>query len=292
MAKTVFKGAATAIVTPFTEYGVNFDVLEELIEIQIAKGIDGIVICGTTGEASTMPDDEHKSAIKFCIEKVNGRIPVIAGAGSNDTQHAIHLSRYAQEVGADAVLSVTPYYNKTTQNGLFEHFKAIAGSIDIPVILYNVPTRTGLNINPETQRRLSLIDNIVGVKECNLAQAAEVALLCGENYSIYAGDDFIVLPLLSLGGKGVISVASNVIPHEMHEIVSLFLSGDIAKSRNIMFKYYDLMSAFFLEVNPVPVKTALAMQGFNVGKCRLPLVDMEEKNVVALRSVMQKHGLI
>jgi 4-hydroxy-tetrahydrodipicolinate synthase len=292
MAKTVFTGAATAIVTPFTEYGVNFDVLEELIEIQIAKGIDGIVICGTTGESSTMPDDEHKSAIKFCVEKVNGRIPVIAGAGSNDTNHAVHLSKYAQEVGADAVLSVTPYYNKTTQNGLYEHFKTIAESIDIPIILYNVPTRTVLNINPETQRRLSLIENIAGVKECNIAQVAEVAYLCGENYSIYAGDDFIVLPLLALGGKGVISVASNVIPHEIHEIVSLFLSGEISKSRSLMLKYFDLMNAFFLEVNPVPIKTALAMQGYNVGKCRLPLVDMEEKNVSALRTVMQKHGLL
>lgn len=292
MAKTVFTGAATAIVTPFTEYGVNFDVLEELIEIQISKGIDAIVICGTTGESSTMPDDEHKSAIKFCVEKVSGRIPVIAGAGSNDTKHAVHLSKYAQEVGADAVLSVTPYYNKTTQNGLYEHFRTIAESIDIPIILYNVPTRTVLNINPETQRRLSLIKNIAGVKECNLAQVAEVAVLCGENYSMYAGDDFIVLPLLALGGKGVISVASNVIPHEMHEIVNLFQSGEISKSRKLMFEYFDLMNAFFLEVNPVPIKTALAMQGYNVGKCRLPLVDMEEKNVAALRAVMQKHGLL
>lgn len=292
MAKTVFKGAATAIVTPFTEYGVNFDVLEELIEMQIAKGIDGIVICGTTGEASTMPDDEHKSVIKFCVEKVKGRIPVIAGAGSNDTRHAVHLSKYAQEVGADAVLSVTPYYNKTTQNGLFEHFRTIAESIDIPVILYNVPTRTVLNINPETQRRLSLVRNIAGVKECNLAQVAEVAILCGENYSIYSGEDLNVVPVLSLGGRGVISVASNVIPHEMHEMVSSFLSGDTVKSRNLMLEFFDLMSAFFLEVNPVPVKTALALQGFNVGKCRLPLVDMEEKNLVTLRNVMIKHGLL
>lgn len=292
MAKTVFKGAATAIVTPFTEYGINFDVLEELIEMQIAKGIDGIVICGTTGEASTMPDDEHKSVIKFCVEKVKGRIPVIAGAGSNDTRHAVHLSKYAQEVGADAVLSVTPYYNKTTQNGLFEHFRTIAESIDIPVILYNVPTRTVLNINPETQRRLSLVRNIAGVKECNLAQVAEVALLCGENYSIYSGEDLNIVPVLSLGGRGVISVASNVIPHEMHEMVSSFLSGDTVKSRNLMFEFFDLMSAFFLEVNPVPVKTALALQGFNVGKCRLPLVDMEEKNLVTLRNVMIKHGLL
>ena len=292
MSERIFKGAATAIITPFTEYGVNFDVLEELIEIQIAKGIDGIVICGTTGESSTMPDDEHKSAIKFCVEKVGGRIPVIAGAGSNDTKHAVHLSRYAQEVGADAVLSVTPYYNKTTQNGLYEHFKTIAGSVDIPVILYNVPTRTGLNINPETQRRLSLIKNIAGVKECNLPQVAEVASLCGEDYSIYAGDDFIVLPVMSLGGQGVISVSSNVIPHEMHEIAASFLSGDIVKSRKLMLEYFDLMSAFFIEVNPIPVKTALAMQRFNVGKCRLPLVDMEEKNLAILRNIMQKHGLL
>ncbi|HPD01579.1 MAG TPA: 4-hydroxy-tetrahydrodipicolinate synthase, partial [Acetivibrio sp.] len=212
MRKPIFTGAGVAIITPFTEDGIDFNKLGELIDFQINEGIDSIIICGTTGEASTMPDDEHKSAIKFAVEKVNKRVPVIAGTGSNDTKHAISLSKYAEEVGADAILSVTPYYNKTTQKGLYEHFRLIANSIKIPMILYNVPGRTNLNIDPQTVKQLSEIENIVAIKECNLSQVGEVINLCPEDFTVYSGNDDQVLPLLALGGKGVISVMANIIP--------------------------------------------------------------------------------
>lgn len=292
MRKPIFTGAGTAIVTPFTEDGVNFEAFEALIEEQISEGIDAIVVCGTTGEASTMPDEEHKAAIKFCIDKVNGRVPVIAGAGSNDTRHAVHLSQYAEKVHADGVLTVTPYYNKTTQNGLFQHFKTIADSIDIPVILYNVPSRTVLNINAETQQRLSEVKNIYGVKECNISQVAEIKRLCGDNYHVYSGEDGLVLPMLSLGGLGVISVASNIVPAKMHEMVANYLNGDVVASRKLQIELLDLINALFIEVNPMPVKTALNLMGRKVGPCRLPLVEMEEKNIEILRSALKRHNLL
>ncbi len=292
MKNPIFTGAATAIVTPFTEDGINYEVFEELIEEQVSGGIDAIVVCGTTGEASTMPDAEHKAVIKFCVERVNGRVPVIAGAGSNDTHHAVHLSQYAEQVHADGILSVTPYYNKTTQNGLFQHFKTIADSVDIPVILYNVPSRTVLNINPETQRKLSELKNIYGIKECNITQVAEVKRLCSEDYAVYSGEDGLVVPMLSLGGLGVISVISNIIPNKIHEMVRLFLDGDIKGSRRLQIDLFDLINALFIEVNPMPVKTALNLMGKNVGACRLPLVEMEEKNVEILRSAMKRHNLL
>ena len=292
MKNPIFTGAATAIVTPFTEDGINFEVFEELIEEQISGGIDAIIVCGTTGEASTMPDAEHKEVMKFCVDRVNGRVPVIAGAGSNDTQHAVHLSKYAEQVHADGILSVTPYYNKTTQNGLFQHFKTIADSVDLPIILYNVPSRTVLNINPETQRRLSELKNIYGVKECNLTQVAEVKRLCSEDYAVYSGEDGLVVPMLSLGGLGVISVISNILPNKIHEMVRLFLDGDIKGSRRLQIDLLDLINALFIEVNPIPVKTALNLMGKNVGPCRLPLVEMEEKNVEILRSAMKRHNLL
>ncbi|MDD4495312.1 MAG: 4-hydroxy-tetrahydrodipicolinate synthase [Eubacteriales bacterium] len=292
MKQPIFKGAATAIITPFTESGINYEVFEELIEYQISNGIDCIVVCGTTGEASTMPDDEHKAAIKFCVDKVNGRVPVIAGAGSNDTNHAIELSRYAESVHADGILSVSPYYNKTTQNGLFQHFKAIADSVDIPIVLYNVPSRTGMNINPETQRRLSELKNIAGVKECNLLQVTEVKRICPEDLAVYSGEDGMVVPMLSLGGLGVISVASNIVPRKMHDLVQFYLDGNVVESRKLQIELLDLINALFIEVNPMPVKTALSLMGRNVGKCRLPLVEMEEKNVEHLKVIMKKHKLI
>jgi 4-hydroxy-tetrahydrodipicolinate synthase len=292
MKKPVFIGAGVAIVTPFTEDGINFNKLEELIEFQIKEGIDSIIICGTTGEASTMPDKEHKSAIDFAVKQVKGRVPVIAGTGSNDTRHAIELSKYAEDVGADAILTVTPYYNKTTQKGLYEHFKIIADSIKIPVILYNVPSRTNLNINPVTLKALSEIENIVAVKECNLSQVGEIVHTCGDNLIVYSGEDGQIVPLLSLGGKGVISVMANIIPKDTHEIVSRFLSGDIVGSRKIQLELLELIKALFIEVNPIPIKAAMNLMGMGVGKCRMPLVEMEEKNLEFLNNAMKQYGRI
>jgi len=291
MRKPIFTGAGVAIVTPFTEDGVDFEKLEELIEFQIREGIDSVVVCGTTGEASTMPDDEHISVIKFTVEKVNKRVPVIAGTGSNDTHHAIELSKKAEAVGSDAILSVTPYYNKTSQKGLYEHFKVIANNIKIPVVLYNVPGRTGMNINPETLKALSEIDNIVAVKECNLAQVADIVNICGEDFTVYSGNDDQVVPLLSLGGKGVISVLANILPRITHDMVVKYLSGDVSGSRDIQLKVFNLIKALFIEVNPIPVKAAMNLLGMNVGKCRMPLVDMGEKNLEVLKTAMKEYGL-
>lgn len=292
MKKCVFTGSGVAIITPFTKDGVDYDKLGELIEFQIREKTDAIVICGTTGEASTMPDDEHISVISYAVKKVNGRLPVIAGAGSNDTKHAINLSQRAEQAGADAILSVSPYYNKTTQRGLYEHFKAIAENISIPVILYNVPSRTNLNINPETVKQLSEIDNIVGIKECNLNQVGEIINLCGEDFTVYSGEDALVVPLMSLGGKGVISVMANIIPRDTHDMVAKFLEGDIEGSRKIQLKVLELVKALFIEVSPIPVKEAMNLMGMNVGKCRMPLVDMTEKNKEFLIKAMQNYGLL
>ncbi len=292
MKKCIFTGSGVAIITPFTEDGVDFDKLGELIEFQIKEGTDAIVICGTTGEASTMPDDEHVSVIEHTVRKVNGRVPVIAGTGSNDTRHAIHLSRKAQDVGADAILSVSPYYNKTTQRGLYEHFKVIAENISIPMLIYNVPSRTNLNINPETLQKLSEIDNIVGVKECNLNQVGEIVNLCGEDFTVYSGEDALIVPLLSLGGKGVISVMANIIPRDTHDIVVKFLSGNIEGSRRLQLATLELIKALFIEVSPIPVKEAMNLMGLKVGKNRMPLVDMSEENKGILIKAMKNYGLI
>lgn len=292
MRKPIFEGAGVAIITPFTDDGVDFNKLEELIEFQIREGIDSIIVCGTTGEASTMPDDEHIETIRFAVEKVNKRVPVIAGAGSNDTRHAVELSRRAEKAGADAILSVTPYYNKTTQKGLYEHFKAIAGSISIPIVLYNVPSRTNLNINPETIKALSEIENIVAVKECNLSQVAEVINLCGDNITIYSGNDDQVLPFLAYGAKGVISVMANIIPKTTHDLVVNYLNGNIEESRQIQLKTTSLIKALFIEVSPIPIKAAMNLMNMNVGKCRMPLVDMSEKNYEILKNAMKDYGLI
>ncbi|KNY25437.1 4-hydroxy-tetrahydrodipicolinate synthase [Pseudobacteroides cellulosolvens] len=292
MTKPIFTGSGVAIVTPFTNDGIDFDKLAELIEFQISEGTDAIVICGTTGEASTMPDDEHKAAIKFAVEKVHNRIPVIAGTGSNDTRHAIELSKYAEEVGVDAILSVTPYYNKTSQRGLVEHFKAIANSIKIPIILYNVPSRTNLNISPETVKTLSEIDNIVAIKECNLNQVGDIVNLCGDKITVYSGNDDLVVPLLAMGGKGVISVMANIIPKDTHDMVAKFLSGDIEGSKNLQLKTLNLIKALFIDVSPIPVKAAMNLMGMNVGSCRMPLIDMTDKNLDVLKNSMKEYGLL
>lgn len=292
MKNPVFTGSGVAIITPFTDIGIDFAKLEELIEFQIKEGTDALIICGTTGEASTMPDDEHKAAIKFAVEKVNKRIPVIAGTGSNDTKHAINLTQYAESAGADAVLTVSPYYNKTTQKGLYEHFKVIANSVKVPVILYNVPSRTNLNIDPQTVKALSEIENITSVKECNLSQVGDIINLCGDNITIYSGNDDQVLPLLALGGKGVISVMANIIPKDTHDLVATFLSGDLNESRKIQLRLLDLIKALFVEVSPIPIKAAMNLMGMNVGKCRLPLVDISEKNLSYLKDTLKQYGLI
>lgn len=292
MKKPLFIGSAVAIVTPFTDTGVDFDTLSELVEFQVKNGTDAIVVCGTTGEASTMPDEEHISVIKFVVDKINHRIPVIAGTGSNDTRHAIELSQAAQKAGADAILSVTPYYNKTTQKGLYEHFKLIANSIDIPVILYNVPSRTNLNINPETVKALAEIDNIIAIKECNLGQVGDIVNLCGEDFSVYSGEDGLVLPLLSLGGKGVISTMANVIPKDTHDMVAKFFAGDVKGATKLQLQTLNLIKALFCEVNPMPVKAAVNLLGYKAGKCRMPLTDLSEEHLEFLRREMKAYGLI
>jgi len=292
MREPLFIGSATAIVTPFTEEGVNYPALAEFIEFQIENGTDAIVVCGTTGEASTMPDKEHIEVIKFAVDAVNKRVPVIGGTGSNDTRHAIELSKEAEAVGVDGILSVTPYYNKATQKGLYQHFKLIADSVKVPMILYNVPSRTNMNINPETVKLLSEIDNIIAIKECNLGQVGDIVNLCGPDFSVYSGDDPVVLPVLSLGGKGVISVLANIIPRDTHDMVMNFFQGDINGAIKMQLQTLDLIKALFTEVNPIPVKTAVNLMGFKAGPCRLPLTEISEGNLALLRKEMQAYGLI
>ncbi|MBE5818398.1 MAG: 4-hydroxy-tetrahydrodipicolinate synthase [Clostridiales bacterium] len=294
MKKTVFTGAATAIITPFDENNnVDYDKLGKLIDWQIEKGINAIVICGTTGESSTLTDDEHKEAIKFAVERVNGRIPVIAGTGSNDTVYAVELTKYACEVGADAMLVVTPYYNKATQKGLIQSFTAIADASTKPVILYNVPSRTGCNIQPATALALADHPNIVAIKEAcgNISQIAELAALVGDKLDIYSGNDDQIVPILSLGGKGVISVLSNVMPEETVAICDKFFNGDVAGSRKLQLDLLPLVNALFCEVNPIPVKAAMAAMGFCENTLRLPLAPMDEKNEAMLLDLMRKNGI-
>lgn len=288
-----FTGSGVAIVTPFDGNKTNYDVLGELIEWHIASGTDAIIICGTTGEASTMPDEEHLAAIEYTVKKSAGRIKVIAGTGSNETAHAIALSKRAEELGADALLQVTPYYNKTTQKGLVAHFSAIANAVNIPIILYNVPSRTGVSISIDALKELAKLDNIVAIKEAsgNIAYTAKVAAEVPELY-IYSGNDDMIIPIMSLGGKGVISVLANVMPKETHEMCAAYLDGDTTKATKMQLEYLDLINKLFIEVNPIPVKTALNLMGKNVGNLRLPLIDMEEKNLEALKTSMKKYGLI
>lgn len=294
MKKVIFTGAAVAIVTPFNEEGINFEELKKLIDFNIENGTDAIVIAGTTGESATMSDEEHRAAIKFTVEYVNKRIPVIAGTGSNDTLYAVELSKYAEEVGADGLLIVTPYYNKTTQSGLVKHYNYIADRVNLPIILYNVPSRTGVNISPKTCLELSKHKNIVAVKEAsgNLSQIAEIKALCGDELTIYSGNDDQIVPILSLGGKGVISVLSNVAPKEAHDICQLFFDGKAEESAKLQIEYLNLINALFIEVNPIPVKTALGLMGFNVGHLRMPLFPMEECNLEVLKKEMKAKNLL
>ena len=289
---SVFTGSGVAIVTPFTEDGIDFQKLGELIDMHVERKTDAIIICGTTGEASTMTEEELKAAIKFTVEKTDKRIPVIAGTGTNDTAKTIKRSQYAQGVGADAVLVITPYYNKTTQKGLLEHFTAVADNIDIPIIIYNVPSRTGLNITPDTLRKLCEHKNISGIKEAsgNFTQIAEIAYLCGDKLDLYSGNDDQVVPIMSLGGKGVISVTANIIPEEMHDMVFSYLEGDVQKSKELQLKIMPIFKALFCEVNPIPVKTAMNLLGYNVGKLRLPLTTMTDQNLEFLKKTLVDYG--
>ena len=290
----MFKGAIVAIVTPFKEGKVDEGALRELIEFQIANGTDGIVPCGTTGESSTLSHDEHDRVIEITIDAAEKRVPVIAGTGSNSTDEALRLTRHAYEAGADGALLVCPYYNRPTQEGLYQHYKTIAENVPIPIVLYNIPGRTGVNLLPETVARLSKIDNIVGIKEASgsLTQIGDVINLCGDDFVLISGDDIITLPILALGGRGVISVASNVAPADVAAMIDAFEAGDVKRARELHYKLSPLISALFIETNPVPVKAALAMMGKIEYEVRLPRCRMSEANSEKLRKAMLDYGLI
>lgn len=291
---SIFKGSGVAIVTPFNETGVDFDKLKELLEWHIANKTDAIIICGTTGEASTMTEAEKKEAIKFTVDTVNKRIPVIAGTGSNNTMASIEMSKYAESVGVDGLLIINPYYNKTSAKGLIAHFKAIAEAVNTPIVVYNVPSRTGMNITPAALAELCKIDNITAVKEAsgNISQIAEIKYLCGDNLDIYSGNDNEILPTLAIGGVGVISVIANIVPKEVHDICELFFKGDIKASQELFLKTIPLTNACFCETNPIPVKTAMNLLGHNVGNLRLPLVDMADTNLNFLKTALENYHLL
>ncbi len=292
MKKIPFTGSGVAIVTPFNGYETNYEELGKLIDMNIECGTDAIIICGTTGEAATMPDKEHLAAIEYTVKKTAGRIPVIAGTGSNDTAHAIYLSQQAELLGVDGLLVVTPYYNKTSPHGLVKHFNEIANSVKLPIILYNVPSRTGMSFSIPVLKELAKIDNIVGIKEAsgNISYVAEVAAQVPELH-IYSGNDDMIVPVMSLGGKGVISVVANVLPRETHNICEYYLKGEIEKSRELQLKLLNLINTLFIEVNPVPVKTALGLMGYNVGNLRPPLYDMDPANLEKLKKAMTDCGI-
>ena len=295
MKNTIFTGAGVAIVTPMNEDGsVNYDAYADLIDFQIENKTDAIITCGTTGESSTLSDDEHREVIRFAIEQTAGRVPVIAGTGSNDTKYAIELSQAAGEMGADGLLLVTPYYNKTSQRGLVAHFGMIAESVKTPMILYSVQSRTGVNIAPETAFELSKYDNIVAIKEAsgNISQVAKIRALCGDNLDVYSGNDDQIVPLLSLGGKGVISVLSNVAPEVAHNICQFYFDGKVEESMKLQLEYLDLCNDLFVDVNPIPVKEALNMMGMNAGPCRMPLYEMTDAAKDKLAATLAKHGLL
>ena len=294
MKKTVFTGAATAIVTPFRDNEVDYEQFGRLIEWQIAQGIDAIVACGTTGEGSTLTDEEHRAVIQYAVEKVNGRVPVIAGTGSNDTAYAIDLTKFACEAGADAMLLVTPYYNKATQKGLIRSFEVVADASTKPVILYNVPSRTGCNLLPASAAVLADHPNIVAIKEAcgNISQVAELAALTRGKLDIYSGNDDQIVPILALGGKGVISVLSNIMPKETSEMCRKFMAGDVAGSAKMQLDLLPLINALFCEVNPIPVKAAVSAMGYGENSLRLPLTPMEAANEQTLLSLMREQNLI
>ena len=293
---SIFKGAGVAIVTPFHEDGsIHYEKFAQLVEDQIAGGTDAIIVCGTTGESSTLTHEEHLDLIRFCVETVKGRVPVVAGTGSNCTETAVYLSKEAEKYGADALLLVTPYYNKATQNGLFAHYKKVADSVKLPIILYNVPSRTGCNIMPQTAVRLCKeVENIVGVKEAsgNISHVAKLQSLADGKVDVYSGNDDQIVPILSLGGKGVISVLSNVAPRQTHDICQKFFDGDVEGSMKEQLRAIDLCDALFCEVNPIPVRAALNLMGKEVGPARMPLSEMEPQNVERLKKAMQEYGIL
>ncbi len=295
MKNTIFTGAGIAIITPFNKDGsINYDRLGEMIDYQIENGTDAIIICGTTGEASTMTDEEHLECIRYAVERTANRVPVIAGTGSNDTKYAVELSKEAEALGADALLLVTPYYNKTTQKGLIMHFTTIADAVNIPIVLYNIPGRTGMAIEISTVKELAKHKNIVAIKEAsgNISYCAKLIAECGDVIDVYSGNDDMVVPLMSLGGKGVISVASHVIPKQMHDMVQYCLDNNFAEATKLQLEYLDLINALFIEVNPIPVKEAVNMTGVDVGSCRMPLCDMTDEHKAVLKAKLEKHGLI
>ncbi len=295
MGNLIFKGAATAIVTPmYDDFSVNYEKFRELLEFQIKEGISALVVCGTTGESATLTHQEHIDVIRFAVEVVAGRVPVIAGTGSNDTAFALELSLAAEEAGADALLMVTPYYNKTSQAGLIAHFTYVADRVNLPIILYNVPSRTGVNIKPETYAVLSKHKNIVAAKEANgdISALAKTISLCGEDFAIYSGNDDQIVPFLSLGGKGVISVLSCVAPAATEEMCQKFFSGDVAGAAKMQIEYLDLINNLFADVNPIPVKEALNIMGYQVGPCRMPLVETSDAVKAQLTASLKAKGLL
>lgn len=291
---SLFTGSCVALVTPFTKDGVNFDELGKTIEFQLENGTDALVACGTTGEPSTMTKEEKRDVIKYTIEKAGGRVPVIAGVGGNNTAEMVRASIEAKDLGADAVLAVNPYYNKTNARGLIAHFRAISEAVDIPIIIYNVPGRTNYNITPAALKELSALKNVIAIKEAsgNLAQVLEMYRLCGDAIDIYSGNDDVIVPVMAAGGKGVISVVANVAPRDTHLMVKHFLDGNIEESLKLQLKMLPLINALFCEVNPIPVKTAMNLMGFNMGPLRLPLTDMAEHNLELLKQNMKEYGLI
>ncbi|MFR4985799.1 MAG: 4-hydroxy-tetrahydrodipicolinate synthase [Lachnospirales bacterium] len=292
---SIFTGSGVAIVTPFKEdKTVDFVAFEKLINFQIENDTDAIIVCGTTGEPSTLTEEERFEVIKFCVDKVAKRVPVIAGAGCNDTMQSVKMCKRCEEIGVDGLLIVTPYYNKTTQKGIINHYKIIAESVKLPIILYNVPSRTGLNMLPKTVLELSKVDNIVGIKEAsgNISQIVEIASICKEDFYIYSGNDNQILPMLSIGGKGVISVMANIIPKDTHNIIQKFLDNDFEESKKIQLLSVELASALFCEVSPIPVKTALEIMGYGKAYFREPLIDMEPDNIIVLKNAMKNYGLI
>ena len=294
MKDIIFEGCGTAIATPFTKDGVNFEEFGKIIEFQIQNNIDAIIVCGTTGESATMSTEEKKETIKYAIEKVAKRTKVVVGTGSNNTKSAIEMSKYAEEVGADGILVVTPYYNKTTQKGLISHYKEIAEAVNLPIIMYNVPSRTGVNILPKTCLELSKIKNIVAIKEASgdISQVAKIVNLCKEDLTIYSGNDDQIIPVLSLGGKGVISVLSNIMPKYTHNMTKKYLEGDLEEARKMQLEVSDLIEALFTEVNPIPVKYALNLMEYKFGIPRLPLIELTDENKENLKEIMKKHNLI
>lgn len=289
MKNIIFKGCGTALITPFKGNKVNYNELEKILNFQIENKTDAIIICGTTGESATMSEKEKREVIKFTVDKVNKKIPVIAGTGSNNTKEAIKLSKYAEDVGADGLLLVTPYYNKTTQKGLIVHYTQIANSVKIPIILYNVPSRTGVNIQPDTVKELSKINNIVAIKEAsgNISQIAEIANLCKKDIQIYSGNDNQIIPILSLGGIGVVSVLSNIKPMEVHEIYKLYQEGKTEEARKLQLDLLPLIEVLFSEVNPIPIKAAMNIIGFNVGVPRLPLIEASAETKMKIEKILK-----